>query len=253
MIQLEHITAFHPDQKTPALRDVSLHVPVHQTLAIVGGSGAGKSSLLKAVLRLIPLQSGHILIDEEDTAGMDAILLRRKIGMVFQGASLFPHMNVAENIGLVLRLSGMPAKQRQSRIQELLELMELPADFARRFPSQLSGGQRQRVGVARALAPSPAYLLMDEPFGALDAITRRSMQDQIKALRQQLNVTILFVTHDIMEAVSLGDQIAVMDQGKILQVGPVGSLIDQPANEVVASLVGKPLSQLSTFMRDNIA
>lgn len=254
MISFERVTAHYPQSGVRALDHVDLHVPKHETMTILGGSGAGKSTILKAILRLIPLQHGRILIDGLDCATLDPIALRRMIGMVFQGIALFPHMNVAENVGLVLKLSGMKGPAVRARVEELLHVMGLdPADYANRYPHQLSGGQQQRVGVARALAPNPSYLLMDEPFGALDAITRRALQDEVKALRKRLNVTILFVTHDVMEAVSLGDQLAVMDRGRVVQSGPVRTLIAQPANDIVASLVGKPLAELTNFVRDSVA
>lgn len=253
MIALENVTAHYPGNTALALDHITLHVPRHETVTILGGSGAGKSTVLKAILRLIPLTSGRILIDGEDSATLDPIALRRTIGMVFQGIALFPHMTIEENIGLILRLSGAKAKPARSRVEELMHLVGLaPEDYAHRYPHQLSGGQQQRVGVARALAPSPSYLLMDEPFGALDAITRRTLQEEVKTLRQKLGVTIVFVTHDVMEAVSLGDRLAVMDQGRLIQSGRVRQLIEHPANETVSALVGKPLSELSTFVRDSV-
>ncbi len=254
MITLEHVSALYPNRAKLVLDDINLHVPTHQTMAILGGSGAGKSTILKAILRLIPLQSGRILIDGDDCAKMDPVTLRRTIGMVFQGIGLFPHMTVHDNIGLVLRLAHIKTSAINARVDELMDLVGLtPAEYASRYPHQLSGGQQQRVGVARALAPSPSYLLMDEPFGALDAITRRTLQAEIRTLRTQLNVTIILVTHDLMEAVSMGDQLAVMDQGKLIQSGRVRALMDNPASDAVSALVGKPLSELSTFVRDSIA
>jgi osmoprotectant transport system ATP-binding protein len=254
MITLENITVAYPNSEKLALDDVSLHIKAHETVTILGGSGAGKSTVLKAILRLNPLITGRILIDGEDCAHMDPITLRRTIGMVFQGIGLFPHMNIRDNVGLVLKLSGNKPNFIRSRVEEVLELVGLPIhEFGKRYPHQLSGGQQQRVGVARALAPSPSYLLMDEPFGALDAITRRAQQDTVKELRKALSVTILFVTHDVMEAVSLGDQLAVMDQGKLLQVGKVRDLMDHPASDVVEALVGKPLAELSRFVKESVA
>ncbi len=254
MITLENVSAVYAGSQKLALDGVNLHVPTHETVTILGGSGAGKSTVLKAILRLTPITSGRILINGEDCSRMDPITLRRTIGMVFQGIGLFPHLTVRDNVGLVLKLAGSKPKLIRSRVEEVLQLVGLPAaEYAHRYPHQLSGGQQQRVGVARALAPSPSYLLMDEPFGALDAITRRALQETVKELRQALSVTILFVTHDVMEAVSLGDQLAVMDQGRLLQVGKVRQLMDKPASPAVEALVGRPLSELSSFVAESIA
>lgn len=254
MIELKHVTTHYVNNTQQlALDDVSLIVPQHQTTVLLGGSGAGKSTILKAILRLIEIDSGSIHVDGEDITSRDKLLLRRSIGTVFQGASLFPHMNAKENIALPLRLAGMKKNAAVERVEELMLLVGLdPALYAHRYPHMLSGGQQQRIGVARALATRPAYLLMDEPFGALDAITRRNLQAELKHWRQVLNVTILFVTHDIMEAVSLGDSLAVMDQGRILQVGNVRRVMESPASEVVQQLVSKPLRELSTFVKDSV-
>ncbi|MEJ0010434.1 MAG: ABC transporter ATP-binding protein [Alphaproteobacteria bacterium] len=252
MIELEHLTVAYG--ATAALRDVSLRVPQDETMVLLGGSGAGKSTVLKAILKLVPPAAGAIRIDGEDIAAMDSTALRRRIGMVFQGTALFPHMTVAENIALPLSLSGMKRAAARARVEELLALLALaPATYEARFPHQLSGGEAQRVGVARALASRPSYLLMDEPFGALDAITRRKLQDELKQLRRALKITILFVTHDVMEAVSLGDALAVMDRGRILQTGSAQALMDRPADDTVRALVSTPLRELKTFVRDSVS
>ena len=253
MIELHDIVVQYPGQARPALDATSLRIRKDETLVLLGGSGSGKSTLLKAILRLVPLQQGRIAVDGTDIAAMDRIVLRRTIGMVFQQIALFPHLTILENIALPLRAAGVARSAREARAKELLALTGLePAQYAQRYPHQLSGGQQQRAGVARALAPEPPYLLMDEPFGALDALTRRHLQDEVKMLRERLNITILFVTHDVMEATSLGDRIAVMDQGRIAQLGTAVELMDTPQSQVVQSLVSTPLAELRHFVRDSV-
>jgi osmoprotectant transport system ATP-binding protein len=254
MIRLENITVRYPNSTTLcALEDVSLTIAPHRTTVLLGGSGAGKSTILKAIVRLMDVDVGRILIDGEDICQRDKLSLRRSIGTVFQGDALFPHMNVRENIGLPLRAAGLEKKHIAMRVDEVMHLVGLePAIYATRYPHMLSGGQQQRVGVARALAPKPSILLMDEPFGALDAITRRKLQVELKQWRTLLDVTIIFVTHDIMEAVSLGDHLVVMDQGKIIQTGSIRSVIETPSNDIVRQLVCQPLAELATFVEDSI-
>lgn len=253
MIALEHVHARYHDHATSVLEDVTLHVPHQKTLVLLGGSGAGKSTILKLIMRLMEAERGTIRVDGADIAAMDPVILRRSIGMVFQQTALFPHMTVAENIGLRLRMLGTRKRERQSRVEELLHLVGLePALYASRYPSMLSGGQQQRVGVARAIATRPSYLLMDEPFGALDAVTRRTLQEELKLLRRKLNMTILFVTHDVMEAASLGDAIAVMDQGRMIQTGSVAELMHDPAQPIVRDLVSTPLLELESFVRESV-
>lgn len=249
MLKVEGVTVAYPGSQKPVLEDISLHIPKENTLVLLGASGCGKSTLLKAILRLIPLTGGRILLNGEDITAMPAVELRRRIGIVFQQSSLFPHWTIAENIALVPRLMGWPRSRRLSRAEELLCLVGLDArEFAHRLPATLSGGQRQRVNVARALAAGPSFLLMDEPFGALDALTRRAMQDEVKRIRQQFGVTILFVTHDITEAARLGDTIAVMDQGQIVQQGTLRTLYENPAAPAVEDLVVHPLRELDSML-----
>ncbi len=202
------------------LRDVSLACLSGQTTAIVGRSGAGKSTLLKLINRLLLPTSGVVLVQGRDTREWNPIRLRRSAGYVMQDAGLFPHMTVAENVAVVPRLEGWDDHRVQARSRELLDLVGLPiAQFGSRRPAELSGGQRQRVGLARALAIDPPMLLMDEPFGALDPITRREMRVEFARLRRQLGMTALLVTHDIAEALALGDQIGVMDAGQLIALG----------------------------------
>ena len=223
-----------------AVQDVSLEIQTGETLVLLGSSGSGKTTLLRLVNRLIEPTSGKILLDGKDVATQDAVQLRRRIGYVFQAIGLFPHYSVSANIEIVPRLLDWPKEKRRKRAGELMELVGLPtADYAHRYPDELSGGQQQRVGVARALAGDPEYLLMDEPFGALDAITRDSLQQELLALKQRLRKTIIFVTHDISEALRLGDRIAVMHQGRLEQIGSPDELLNHPETEFVRGLFEK--------------
>ncbi len=246
MISYRNVSKRFSADVPPAVDSVSFEVAEGETLVILGSSGSGKSTLLKMTNRLLEMSSGNILLDGEDISNCDAISLRRKIGYVFQGVGLFPHYSVRDNVGIVSRLNGEKATVRSRRVDELLELVGLPADeYADRFPNELSGGQQQRVGVARALAADPHYLLMDEPFGALDAITRDALQQEVLALKKRLNKTIVFVTHDIFEALTLGDRIAVMHEGKLEQIDTKESLLAEPATDFVRELFAKPIRQLT--------
>lgn len=226
---------------TYAVQGVSLTVYEGETLVLLGGSGCGKTTLLRMINRLIEPTRGEIWIHGQNARAMPAIALRRRIGYVFQGVGLMPHMTAWENIALTLRLQGAPRAQQQQRAAELLNLVGLPPEqFANRYPDELSGGQQQRIGVARALAHDPELLLMDEPFGALDAVTREILQDELIRLKRQLRKTIVFVTHDLFEALRLGDRIAVMNTGRIEQVGKAHELLNAPATPYVAELMDKP-------------
>ena len=197
--------------------DVSLQIRRGESLALVGRSGAGKSTLLRLINRLLLPDSGTVLVDGRDTRAWDSILLRRRTGYVLQSIGLFPHLSVEENVTIVPRLEGWEPARRRARAHELLQLVGLPpADVASRWPRELSGGQQQRVGVARALALSPPVLLMDEPFGALDAITRGELQQLVRRIQQDLQQTLVLVTHDIVEAAVLGTRIGVVDEGQLV-------------------------------------
>jgi len=200
------------------LSGLNLQVERGETFVLLGRSGSGKTTTLKLVNRLLAPTSGTILVNGEANDQTDLIRLRRGIGYVIQDAGLFPHFAVARNIGLVPQLEGWPEDRIRDRTQELLQLVGLPAEFAERYPHQLSGGQRQRVGVARALAADPQILLMDEPFAALDPLTRDELQREFLLLQQRLNKTVLFVTHDLREALRLGSRIALMEAGKLVTV-----------------------------------
>ena len=223
-----------------AVNDLSLNVPAGRICVLVGPSGCGKTTSLKMVNRLIEPTSGQILIDGEDAAKRDVIELRRSIGYVIQQVGLFPHQTIGENVVTVPRLLGWPRARQRERAEELLALVGLePATYRDRYPAQLSGGERQRVGVARALAADPPIMLMDEPFGAVDPIVRERLQNEFLRLQEELAKTILFVTHDIDEAIKMGDLVAVMQQGGILaQYAAPADILASPASEFVARFVG---------------
>ena len=227
-----------------AVDDLSLQVNDGELLVLLGGSGSGKTTTLKMVNRLIEPSAGRITIDGEDTASVDAHALRRRIGYVFQRIGLFPHLTVAENVAVTLTLLGWDAGRVRRRVDELLDLVELPPALVRdRRPAELSGGQQQRVGVARALAASPRVMLLDEPFGALDPLTRDRLQQSFLAIRRRLALTAMFVTHDMVEALLVGDRIAVMNQGRLVQVGTPRELLRAPADEYVRRLMETPTRQ----------
>ncbi|MBI1759290.1 MAG: ATP-binding cassette domain-containing protein [Actinobacteria bacterium] len=238
-IQLAGVSKRYPTG-TIAVHELDLTFDAGQTLVLLGPSGCGKSTILRMINRLVEPSAGRILLAGEDVASMDPVALRRRIGYVIQHVGLFPHRTVGENVGTVPRLLGWPRSRVRARTAELLELVQLdPARYAQRYPHQLSGGQRQRVGVARALAADPAVLLMDEPFSAVDPITRDRLQTEFRRLQAEVRKTVVFVTHDIEEAIRLGDQIAVLSDGGVLeQRGSPGELLGQPASEFVADFVG---------------
>ena len=238
-IHFEDVTKRFSQTGRAAVDGVTLTVEPGQFVVLLGPSGCGKTTLLKMVNRLYETTSGRILIDGEPVNGIPAPALRRRIGYVIQQTGLFPHMRVADNIAVVPKLLGWERAQISARVDELLDLVGLPAnEYRRRYPAQLSGGQQQRVGLARALAASPTTMLMDEPFGALDAITRTRLQGELKAIHRQLGQTILFVTHDIEEAVRLADRIAVMRDGRVVQYDDPLRIVMHPADGFVSDLVG---------------
>ena len=208
-----------------AVDDVSLEVAEGEFLAIVGGSGSGKTTLLRLANRLIEADSGRITVEGEDVSTVDSVALRRRIGYVFQSGGLFPHFSVAGNIGITPKLAGTPAAAISTRVDELLDLVRLDrAQYRDRFPHELSGGERQRVGVARALAAKPKIVLMDEPFGALDPLTRDALGNDYRALHVKLGLTTVMITHDMTEAILLADRIAVMRAGRLLAQGTPAQL-----------------------------
>ncbi|HYU17600.1 MAG TPA: ABC transporter ATP-binding protein [Chloroflexota bacterium] len=223
-----------------AVNDLSLTVPPGEICVLVGPSGCGKTTSLKMVNRLVEPTEGQVLIDGQDVAQVEVTALRRRIGYVIQQIGLFPHQTIADNVGTVPRLLGWPRERIRRRVDELLALIGLdPARVRNRYPSQLSGGERQRVGVARAMAAEPPVMLMDEPFGAVDPIVRERLQNEFLRLHRELRTTVLFVTHDIDEAIKMGDRVAVMQQGGYLaQYAPPSELLTNPANDFVARFVG---------------
>lgn len=239
MIRFERVTKRYGGGGV-AVDGLCLEVTEGETCVLVGPSGCGKTTTLKMVNRLVEPTFGRVLVEGQDVAGLDPVALRRRIGYVIQQVGLFPHLSVGENVATVPRLLGWEKARARSRVDELLELVALdPAAFRDRRPEELSGGQRQRVGVARALAADPPILLMDEPFGAVDPVTRGRLQDEFARLQGELRKTVIFVTHDIDEALRLGDRLAVMREGGVLeQHGPPAEVLARPASGFVAGFVG---------------
>lgn len=248
MIQLDHLTKrYGPDA---VVRDLTLTVRGGELLIVLGGSGCGKTTTLKMINRLVEPTSGTVRLGGTDTATMPPHELRRRIGYVFQRVGLFPHMTVAENVAVTPSLLGWSPARTRARIDELLALVELdPALVRDRRPDELSGGQQQRVGVARALAAGPAVMLLDEPFGALDPLTRERLQESFRRIRRETGLTAVFVTHDMAEALMLGDRIAVMHAGRLEQIGTPHDLLTRPASPYVRELMNTPRRQAAAVER----
>jgi osmoprotectant transport system ATP-binding protein len=242
VIELRSLTRRYAERV--AVDDLSLSVATGELLVLVGGSGSGKTTTLRLVNRLIEPTSGSVWIDGADTRAEAAPLLRRRIGYCFQQVGLFPHMTVAENVAITPTLLGWSAAQIAARVDELLGLVALdPGAYRDRWPSALSGGEAQRVGLARALAARPLLMLLDEPFAALDPLTRENLQQEFASIRRELGLTAIFVTHDMAEALLLGDRIAVLHGGRLVQVGTPAELLRAPADERVAQLLRTPRRQ----------
>jgi osmoprotectant transport system ATP-binding protein len=239
-IVFRNVTKRYPGGRGPAVNDLSLVIPAGEICVLVGPSGGGKTTAMKMVNRLIEITEGDILMDGRSVRSLDVIELRRRIGYVIQHVGLFPHMSVAANISTVPRLLGWSKARTRARVEQLLELVGLdPAHDGDRYPNQLSGGQQQRVGLARAMAADPSVMLMDEPFGALDPITRERLQDEFLRLHREIRKTVIFVTHDIDEAIKMGDRIAILREGGVLaQYDTPDAILANPADEFVARFVG---------------
>ncbi|HEY4872235.1 MAG TPA: ABC transporter ATP-binding protein [Candidatus Dormibacteraeota bacterium] len=238
MIRLEGVTKRYPGGQV-AVRELTIEFHTGQLTMLVGPSGCGKTTTLKMINRLIEPTEGRIFHDEQDVTHVDPVALRLRMGYVIQNVGLFPHMSIADNVATVPRLLGWDKKRIQQRVTELLELVGLdPKQFARRYPHQLSGGQRQRVGVARALGADPPVLLMDEPFGAIDRIARERLQNEFLRIQREVRKTVIFVTHDIDEAIKLGDRIAVMNAGRLEQYDTPAAILAKPASDLVIDLLG---------------
>jgi len=255
-IDIQQVSKQFPGSPTPAVEDCSLAVPGGALTILLGPSGCGKTTLLKLINRLYEPDHGRILVDGVDTQTLPATALRRRIGYVIQQVGLFPHFRVEQNIATVPQLVDWPRPRIEARIDELLELVRLPRSYRRRYPRQLSGGEQQRVGLARALAADPKIMLMDEPFGAVDAITRTRLQDELRAIQVKLRKTIVFVTHDVEEALRLGDHIAVMRAGRIVQADRPLRILTRPRDDFVRELLATDdvlrqlsLMTVSTVMR----
>ena len=256
MIRLEHVSKTFPGAARPAVDRLDLEVPAGKTCVLIGPSGCGKTTTMRIVNRLIEPDAGRIVVGGEDVTRADPVQLRRRIGYVIQQVGLFPHMTIAQNVATVPQLLGWPAERIKPRVAEMLTLVGLePAQFLDRHPRHLSGGQRQRVGVARALAADPPVMLMDEPFGAVDPIVRANLQAEFGAILRQLAKTVIFVTHDIDEAIRMGDLVAIMKDGRLVQCAPPEQLLSAPANAFVADFVGadRALKRLALASAGDIA
>jgi osmoprotectant transport system ATP-binding protein len=244
MIRLEDLRKQYPREPKPAVDDLTLEIPEGEIVILVGPSGCGKTTTMKMINRIIEPTSGRIIVDDKDVTHEDPDQLRRRIGYVIQQIGLFPHQTIAENIATVPKLLGWDAKRIDARIDELLETVSMsPATYRNRYPKQLSGGQRQRVGVARALSGDPAVMLMDEPFGAIDPITRDRLQNEFLRLQAEVRKTIVFVTHDIDEAIKMGDRIAILQEGsRIAQYDTPEQILTAPASDFVADFIGSGAS-----------
>lgn len=238
MIRFESVTKKFPDG-TEALKDITLTIPRHKLTAIIGPSGCGKTTLMRMINRLEVPTDGEIFIDNNPVSSRDEVELRRSIGYVIQRIGLIPHMTIEENIALVPDLLGWDKKRKMERVDELLKMVDLePSIFKKRYPIELSGGQQQRVGVGRALASNPEIILMDEPFSALDPISREQLQEELKNLQQKIRKTIVFVTHDMDEALDIADEIIIMRKGKVEQMATPAELIETQENEFVSNFIG---------------
>lgn len=243
MIEFQKVAKIYSGSSRKSLDNISLNVMPGEIFTLLGPSGSGKTTLLKMINRLIEPSSGLVKVDNKNINEFSITTLRRSIGYVFQETGLFPHMTIEKNISILLKIIGIKKKERLYRAHELLELIHLdPTDFASRYPTELSGGQKQRVAIARALVTHPKYLLMDEPFSALDPITRKNMQNEIRRLNQEFKKTIVFVTHDLFEAFHLANRVAVIRAGQLEQLGTPTDILNKPASSFIAQFT-QPLRE----------
>lgn len=257
MVRLEHIKKYY--NNTAVIEDMNLEINEGQLVVLIGPSGCGKTTTLKMINRIIEPTSGTIYINGEDITKVDPVKLRRSIGYVIQQIGLFPNMTIAQNVEIVPKLLKWDSEKRKKRTEELMHMVDMdPAIYADRYPAELSGGQQQRIGVLRALAAEPPLVLMDEPFGALDPITKEALQDEVKRLQKKLKKTIVFVTHDIDEALKLGDRIIIMKDGRVIQDASPEELLSKPADDFVSRFIGKhrlsnamEINKVGDFMRTN--
>jgi osmoprotectant transport system ATP-binding protein len=251
ILEFHEVYLQYENQKSPTLSNINFSVDEGEFITILGNSGSGKTTLIKLANRLLDPTKGKILFDGKDVAEADVLELRRNMGYVIQQVGLFPHLNIADNIGIVPKIMGWDSKKIQDRVSELLELAQLPNtdEFKKRHPWQLSGGQQQRVGLARALCSNPKVLLMDEPFGALDVVTRKELQKELMQIQKEFKKTILFVTHDLQEAISLGTRVLVISEGRIQQFDTPKNLILHPKNSYIKDLfrADTPVKKLKFF------
>ncbi|MFJ7975980.1 betaine/proline/choline family ABC transporter ATP-binding protein [Peribacillus sp. JNUCC 23] len=238
MLKFDHVSKMYKGGKK-AVNDLSLEFKKGEFIVFIGPSGCGKTTTMKMINRLIEPSEGSIYINGENILEKDPVQLRREIGYVIQQIGLFPHMTIQENISLVPKLLKWPEEKRRTRARELLELVDMTPEYLDRFPHELSGGQQQRIGVLRALAADQSLILMDEPFGALDPITRDALQEEFKKLQQKLGKTIVFVTHDMDEALKLADQLVILRDGQLVQVGTPDEILRNPVNDFVEEFIGK--------------
>lgn len=234
-IRLEHIDKAYDDNQI--LKDFSVEIHSHEMVSVIGGSGSGKTTMLKLINGLLLPDQGHVYIDDEDIQTMDQNELRRHIGYVIQNIGLFPHMSIEDNIAYVLKLQKENPQVIQERVQELMNMMDLDLELLKRYPDELSGGQKQRIGIARALAANPQIILMDEAFGAVDEITRHGLQDELLRIHEQLPFTLVFVTHNIQEALRLGDRVIIMKDGHIEQYDTSENILRNPQTDFVKQLL----------------
>ncbi|MGH2714458.1 MAG: ABC transporter ATP-binding protein [Thermoleophilaceae bacterium] len=255
VLAFQEVTKVYPGRRSAAISDLTLEIPAGEICVLIGPSGSGKTTAMKLVNRLIPLSSGDVTIDGRSIGDLNETELRRGIGYVFQQIGLFPHMTVEANVGTVPRLAGWPKERIRARARELLELVGLdPDEDLKRYPGEFSGGQQQRIGVARAIAADQPLMLMDEPFGALDPITRDHLQDDFLRLHAEVPKTVVFVTHDIDEAIKMGNRIAILREGELVQYDTPDRILAAPADEFVADFVGadRGLKRLNVWRLDHL-